>query len=181
MLTEDEAGEALARLQVLSSPLGLGQPVLIALCSYLWPVYIRGEAYQAAGQASAAVGEFQKIIDHPGIVINCPTGALAHLGLARAYALEAGVGRALCPPEPDAHNGWCPPEHGAHKGRPYNLTPSPRLAPPTRTSSPSGRMPTLTSLSSSRPRRSMPSCSHSLTCSLLLKSYSGRSGVRKMA
>src|SRR5208282_3010271 len=57
----------------------------------LFPVYTRGEAYLAAGQGSAAAGEFQKILDHRGLVVNCPIGALAHLGLARAYALEAGL------------------------------------------------------------------------------------------
>jgi len=54
----------------------------------LYPVYLRGEAYLAAHQGSAAVVEFQKILDHPGIVVNEPIGALAHLGLARAYALS---------------------------------------------------------------------------------------------
>ena len=53
-------------------------------------MYLRGEAYLAAGQGNAAAAEFQKILDHSGIVWNCWTGALAHLGLARAYALEAG-------------------------------------------------------------------------------------------
>jgi hypothetical protein len=43
----------------------------------------------AAGQGNAAATEFQKILDHTGIVVNCATGALAHLGLARANALEA--------------------------------------------------------------------------------------------
>ena len=48
---------------------------------------MRGEAYLAAGQGSAAAAEFQKILDHSGIVWNCWTGALAHLGVARANAL----------------------------------------------------------------------------------------------
>jgi hypothetical protein len=52
-------------------------------------VYERGEAYLAAGQGSAAAAEFQKIIDPSGIVWNCWTGALAHLGVARANALQA--------------------------------------------------------------------------------------------
>jgi hypothetical protein len=42
----------------------------------------------AAGQGSAAVGEFQKLLNHTGIVWNCWTGALAHLGLGRAYAMQ---------------------------------------------------------------------------------------------
>ncbi len=57
--------------------------------SCLYPVYIRGEAYLDAGQGPAAAAEFQKIIDHSGIVWNCWTGAVAHLGLARANALES--------------------------------------------------------------------------------------------
>jgi serine/threonine protein kinase/tetratricopeptide (TPR) repeat protein len=57
--------------------------------SCLSPVYVRGEAYLAAGQGSAAAAEFQKILDHRGIVWNCWTGALAHLGVARANALQS--------------------------------------------------------------------------------------------
>jgi hypothetical protein len=63
--------------------------------SCLYPVYVRGEAYLAAGNGAAAAAEFQKILDHSGITWNCWTGALARLGLARAYALEAGSGRAV--------------------------------------------------------------------------------------
>jgi hypothetical protein len=55
----------------------------------LYPTYIRGEAYLAAGQGNPAAAEFQKVIDHSGIVWNCWTGALAHLGVARANALTA--------------------------------------------------------------------------------------------
>jgi len=54
----------------------------------LYPVYMRGEAYLAAKQGSAAAAEFQKILDHPGIVRSEPIGALAHLQLGRAYALS---------------------------------------------------------------------------------------------
>jgi eukaryotic-like serine/threonine-protein kinase len=57
--------------------------------SCLYPTYIRGEAYLAAGQARKAAAEFQKILDHSGIVWNCWTGALAHVGVARANALQA--------------------------------------------------------------------------------------------
>ena len=58
---------------------------------YFLPVsrYVRGQAYLAAGQGSAAAAEFQKILDHSGIVWNCWTGGLAHLGVARANALQA--------------------------------------------------------------------------------------------
>jgi hypothetical protein len=59
------------------------------LSSYgkLYPVYVRGESYLVAHQGHEAATEFQKIIDHRGIVTNAPIGALAHLGLGRAYAL----------------------------------------------------------------------------------------------
>jgi Flp pilus assembly protein TadD len=57
--------------------------------SCLYSVYVRGEGYLAAAQGSAAAAEFQKILDHSGIVWNCWTGALAHLGVARANALES--------------------------------------------------------------------------------------------
>jgi len=54
----------------------------------LYPVYVRGEVYLAAHQGNEAAAEFQKILDHPGMVLNEPIGALAHLGLARAYVLQ---------------------------------------------------------------------------------------------
>jgi eukaryotic-like serine/threonine-protein kinase len=57
--------------------------------SCLYPTYIRGQAYLAANQGKEAAAEFQKILDHTGIVWNCWTGSLAHLGVARANALLA--------------------------------------------------------------------------------------------
>jgi eukaryotic-like serine/threonine-protein kinase len=60
----------------------------------LYPVYLRGDAYVAAHQSSAAAAEFQKILNHPGVVVNEPIGALAHLGLARAYALSGDTVKA---------------------------------------------------------------------------------------
>jgi tetratricopeptide (TPR) repeat protein/predicted Ser/Thr protein kinase len=54
-----------------------------------YPIYVRGEAYLKLRQGKEAAAEFQKILDHRTIVQNFITGALAHLGLARAYALEA--------------------------------------------------------------------------------------------
>jgi tetratricopeptide (TPR) repeat protein len=67
----------------------LGQIQFVANISCLYHVYIRGQAYLAAGRGSAAAAEFQKILDHSGIVWNCWTGALAHLGVARANAMQA--------------------------------------------------------------------------------------------
>ena len=80
--------EALKLLQA-AAPVELGQIHWVANVSCLYPTYIRGEAHLAAGQGNAAAQEFQKIIDHSGIVWNCWTGALAHLGVARANALQA--------------------------------------------------------------------------------------------
>jgi tetratricopeptide (TPR) repeat protein len=60
----------------------------------LYPVYVRGEAYLAGHQGSEAAAEFQKILDHRGAVGNEPIGALAHLGLARAFALQGDTAKA---------------------------------------------------------------------------------------
>jgi len=57
--------------------------------SCLYPTYIRGQAYLAEAQGKEAAAEFQKILDHSGMVWNCWTGALARLGVARANALQA--------------------------------------------------------------------------------------------
>ena len=78
-------------LKVLQAPsaIELGQIGFAANISCLYPTYISGEAYLSAGQGGAAAAEFQKIIDHSGIVWNCWTGALAHLGVARANALQS--------------------------------------------------------------------------------------------
>ena len=70
-------------------PIELGQIQFVANFSCLYHVYVRGEAYLAVGQGNAAAAEFQKILDRSGIVWNCWTRALAHLGVARANALQA--------------------------------------------------------------------------------------------
>jgi eukaryotic-like serine/threonine-protein kinase len=72
-----------------ASPIELGQIASVNNLSCLYSVYVRGEAYLAAGQGSAAAAEFQKILDHSGIVWNCWTGALARLGVARANSLQS--------------------------------------------------------------------------------------------
>jgi eukaryotic-like serine/threonine-protein kinase len=81
-LDKKNPAAALTALQAAS-------PIELAQSSCLYHLYVRGEAYLAAGQGTAATAEFQKIIDHSGIVWNCWTGALAHLGVARAHALQA--------------------------------------------------------------------------------------------
>jgi len=57
----------------------------------LYIVYLRGEAYLAAHQGTEAAAQFQKVLEHPGLVVNQVIGALAHLGLGRAYALQTGA------------------------------------------------------------------------------------------
>jgi eukaryotic-like serine/threonine-protein kinase len=55
---------------------------------------VRGEAYLAARQGREAAAEFQKILDHRGIVLNSAIGALAHVGLARAYLFQGDTAQA---------------------------------------------------------------------------------------
>jgi len=85
----DKAIQALAP----AAPYELGGPVGQSLFFTLYPVYVRGLALLAARQGPAAA-EFQKILDHPGVVVNEPIGALAHLGLGRAYNLSGERNRA---------------------------------------------------------------------------------------
>ncbi len=87
-LDRKNPAEAIDRLQAATSIEFGGMPFTNNI-SCLYHTYIRGQAYLAAGQSSAAAAEFQKILDHSGIVWNCWTGALAHLGVARANALQA--------------------------------------------------------------------------------------------
>jgi tetratricopeptide (TPR) repeat protein len=83
-LRSGNAGQAVAALEG-TAPYELGNN--LSMSFGLYPAYLRGDAYLAAKQGAAAEVEFQKILDHPGVVTNEPIGALAHLGLGRAYAL----------------------------------------------------------------------------------------------
>ena len=85
-----DSGLAADALQA-ASPVEYGNIPFANNTSCLYLAYVRGEAYLSAGQGAAAATEFQKIIDHYGLVWNCWTGALAHLGLARANALESRI------------------------------------------------------------------------------------------
>jgi serine/threonine protein kinase/tetratricopeptide (TPR) repeat protein len=89
-LALDKKNQA-AALNVLqaASTIELGQIAFLNNISCLYPTYVRGGSYLAAGQGSAAAAEFQKILDHSGTVWNCWTGALAHLGVARGNALQS--------------------------------------------------------------------------------------------
>jgi eukaryotic-like serine/threonine-protein kinase len=64
------------------------------LLPVMYSVYLRGQASLAAKNPAAAILEFRKILDHPGIVFNESMAVLAHLGLARAYVLQGDTGRA---------------------------------------------------------------------------------------
>jgi len=79
---------ALSTLQS-AQPFDLGITAFGNNLSCMYSTYIRSQAYLAAGQGKEAAAEFQKIIEHGGIVRNCWTGALAHLGVARANAQQA--------------------------------------------------------------------------------------------
>jgi tetratricopeptide (TPR) repeat protein len=87
-LDKKNPAAALTALQA-ASPIELGQIGFVNNISCLYHVHVRGEAYLAAGQGKEAAAEFQKIIDHSGIVWSCWTGALAHLGVARANGLQS--------------------------------------------------------------------------------------------
>jgi eukaryotic-like serine/threonine-protein kinase len=71
------------------SPMEFGNIPFVTNVSCLYPTYVRGDAYLASGNGVAAAAEFQKVLDHNGIVWNCWTGAMARLGVARANALQS--------------------------------------------------------------------------------------------
>jgi eukaryotic-like serine/threonine-protein kinase len=91
-------GNPSAALEMLRAalPYELGQTTFSGEFAWngLYPVYVRGEAYLAAHQGRQAAAEFQKILDHRGIVWNSPIGALAHLQLGRAYAMQGDTAQA---------------------------------------------------------------------------------------
>lgn len=91
-LNKKNPAAAIDRLQA-AAPIELGFVPFTINISCIYPVYVRGLANLAAGDGQAAANEFQKVLDHSGIVQNCGTGALSYLGLARANALEAHTQR----------------------------------------------------------------------------------------
>ena len=60
----------------------------------MYPAYVRGQAYLVAHNGIAAAAEFQKLLDHRGIVLNFVTGSLAHLQIGRAYAMQGDPAKA---------------------------------------------------------------------------------------
>jgi eukaryotic-like serine/threonine-protein kinase len=77
----------------VAAPYELGIPGNTTFWTNLYPVYVRGQAFLAAHQGPQAAAEFQKILDWRGVVANEPIGALAHLGLARSYALAGDAAK----------------------------------------------------------------------------------------
>ncbi len=92
-VSQGNISEAIESLRT-AAPYELGVPYGPYGWTALYPVYVRGEAYLAAHQGSEAAVEFQKILDHRGVVFDEAIGALAHLGLARAYALQGDTAKA---------------------------------------------------------------------------------------
>ena len=92
---ELNAGNSTQSLVLLeaAAPYELGQPPQLQLGT-MYPVYLRGQAQLLAHNGPAAATEFQKFLDHRGIVLNFPLGALAHLGLARAYVASGETAKA---------------------------------------------------------------------------------------
>ncbi len=85
-LKKNDPAKAIDLLKA-AMPYELGSTSKAVFSGYLYPVYIRGQAYLKAGEGQRAAAEFQKILDHRGIVRNFVTGALAHLQLGRAQAM----------------------------------------------------------------------------------------------
>jgi hypothetical protein len=85
----EEERDQVDKLQSLP-PIQFGAVPFLLNISCLFPTYVCGEAYLAAGHRTHAAAEFQKILDHRELVWNCWTGSLAHLGVARAKALQPG-------------------------------------------------------------------------------------------
>jgi tetratricopeptide (TPR) repeat protein len=73
----------------------LGTPLpTVEFGAFLYPAYLRGEAYLLLRKGNEAGAEFQKFLDHRGLVANCPLAPLAHLGLARAYVMQGDTAKA---------------------------------------------------------------------------------------
>jgi eukaryotic-like serine/threonine-protein kinase len=93
-LNKGDASGAIQGLGV-AAPYELGATRAIDLdWTAMFPVFVRGEAFLAARRGREAAAEFQKILDHRGLVLNQPIGALAHLGLGRAYVLQSDIPKA---------------------------------------------------------------------------------------
>jgi DNA-binding winged helix-turn-helix (wHTH) protein/tetratricopeptide (TPR) repeat protein len=90
-LSRNEPAKAVELLQT-ATPYELGS--FLGWLAPMYSAYLRGEAYLASHQAAKAAAEFQRILEHRGIVVNDPIGALARLQLGRAYAMSGDKNKA---------------------------------------------------------------------------------------
>jgi eukaryotic-like serine/threonine-protein kinase len=90
------AGNPAKAVEILDAarPYELGSPSNISMSLSMYPVYVRGLAYLSTKKGTEATVEFQKVLSHRGVVQTEPIGSLAHLGLARAYALQGDTAKA---------------------------------------------------------------------------------------
>jgi hypothetical protein len=94
-LNQNQPSKAIEVLSI-AAPYEMGAPMssTFGFFGSLYPAYVRGNAYLAARKGTEAATEFQKILDHRGLVINDPIGALARLHLARAFVLTRDFAKA---------------------------------------------------------------------------------------
>ena len=92
-LVRKDPSRAIEILQT-AVPYELGESLGEDITTNMYPAFVRGEAYLAAQKGSEAASEFQKILDHRGIVLNSPLGATARLKIARAYAMQGDRAKA---------------------------------------------------------------------------------------
>jgi tetratricopeptide (TPR) repeat protein len=92
-LLRKDPSKAIEILQT-AVPYELGESLGEDITTNMYPVFVRGEAYLAAQKGSEAASEFQKIIDHRGIILNSPLGATARLRIARAFAMQGETAEA---------------------------------------------------------------------------------------
>src|SRR5207244_5017337 len=114
-LSRTDASKAIEVLQAVQQT-GIGvrnAPYELGSYGALCPVFVRGEAYLAAHQGSEAAAEFQKILDHRGILLNEPIGALAQLQIGRAYAMQGDTAKAKAP-----YQDWRTLGTDAHRDNP---------------------------------------------------------------
>jgi eukaryotic-like serine/threonine-protein kinase len=91
-ISRGDSSQALVDLEA-ASPYEVGEPEPLQVAT-LYPAYLRGQAQLVAHNGSAATAEFQKIVDHRGMVLNFVTGSLAHLQIGRAFAMAGEITRA---------------------------------------------------------------------------------------
>ncbi len=89
-LNRNDTAKAAETLEA-AAPYDLGAAAGTTFSTNMYPVYVRGEVYLAAKEGVRASAEFQRIVDWPGVVMSEPIGALAYLGLARAYVMQGEV------------------------------------------------------------------------------------------